>query len=230
MARPSDALLAWLRDLIKERGLNTAAVAERAGLPRGRVRKLLAGSEPMLVDELMKLSEALEISPADMGLPDGSGELLHGEDVVADGLSAAPKETGGDDDDDEEPLGLDPFGNHPEQMFRAAFALGCDFFFLADVSELEDSGVPGHVLAQYEGQELPIKLDAAYHSYNEPRYHDDRIHLTLSFDQLYECTFPYAAIKRFVLFPVPPEVVAAPEPPADDDEERSPVPHLRLVT
>ncbi len=229
MARPSDALLAWLRDLIKERGLNTAAVAERAGLPRGRVRKLLAGSEPMLVDELMRLSEALEISPADMGLPDGAGQLLDGEDVVADGLTAAPT-GGGGGGEEEEPLGLDPFGNHPEQMFRAAFALGCDFFFLADVSELEDSGVPGHVLAQYEGQELPIKLDAAYHSYNEPRYHDDRIHLTLSFDQLYECTFPYASIKRFVLFPVPPEVVVPPDPPADDVEELPFVPHLRLVT
>lgn len=224
MGRPSDALLAWLRDLIQQRGLNTAAVAERAGIPRARMRKLLAGTESMLVDELMKLSEALEISPADMGLPDGT-DLSNGEDGVAEGLGSAP------DAPSEAPLGLDPFGNHPEQMFRAAFALGCDFFFLSDASELEDSGVPGHVLAQYAGRELPIKLDAAYHSYNDPRYHDHGITLTLSFDQLYECTFPWAAIKQFVLFPAPPEEVADPEPPTDgSDEPASSVPHLRLVT
>lgn len=225
MARPSDALLAWLRDLIQQRGLNTAAVAERAGLPRARVRKLLAGSEAMLVDELMKLSEALEISPADMGLPDSS-ELPSGEDAVAEGLATVP-ETPEDDDD---ALGLDPFGNHPEQMFRTAFALGCDFFFLAEVAQLEDSGVPGHVLKQYDGQELPIKLDAAYHSYNEPRYHSESITLTLSFDQLYECTFPYSSVKRFVLFPVPFEAPTQPEPPSEEPEDRSSVPHLRLVT
>jgi hypothetical protein len=181
----------------------------------------------MRVDELMKLSEALEISPADMGLPDGAGELPNGEDVVAEGLDSVPQ---GNGEDDDEPLGLDPFGNHPEQMFRAAFALGCDFFFLSEASDLADSGVPGHVLKQYEGQELPIKLDAAYHSYNEPRYGTDSIRLTLSFDQLYECTFPYSSIKRFVLFPVPPEVSTAPEPPTEEPEARSAVPHLRLVT
>ena len=115
-------------------------------------------------------------------------------------------------------------------MFRTAFALGCDFFFLAEAAQLEDSGVPGHVLKQYDGQELPIKLDAAYHSYNEPRYHSESITLTLSFDQLYECTFPYSSVKRFVLFPVPFEAPTQPEPPPEEPEDRSSVPHLRLVT
>ena len=215
MSRPSEPLLAWLRELISKRGLNTAALAERAKLPRDRLRKLLAGAEPMLVDELMRLSEALEIAPADMGLPDPS------PDAEATKLPAGPTQ----------PSPVDAFGNHPEQLFRVAFGLGVDFFFLCDAAGLEESGVPGHVLKQYTGRELPIKLDAAYHSYNAPRYHPDGITLTLSFDQLYECTFPWKAVKQFILFPAAPEAPLAPEPPEQEPEPAPQrVPHLRLVT
>lgn len=224
MARPSEPLLAWLRDLIQRRGLNTAAVAERAKLPRARVRKLLAGAEPMMVDELMQLSEALEISPTDMGLPGGT-PIEDPTDTTAEGVEVPPEVPS-------DALRIDPFGNHPEQMFRAAFALGCDFFFLCAADQLAESGVPGHVLAQYESRDLPIKLDAAYHSYNDPRYLEHAILLTLSFDQLYECTFPWEAVKQFVMFPAAPELPTQPTPPTPDAEEESPraVPHLRLVT
>ena len=220
MSRPSEPLLSWLRELIRKRGLNTAAVADRAKLPRARVRQLLAGTEPMLVDELMRLSEALSIAPSDMGLPDP------GEDgPVGPPLPLPP----------EPPDPFDAFGNHPEQIFRMAFGLGIDFFFLCDAAELGDSGVPGHVLNQYKGRELPIKLDAAYHSYNDPRYSPLGLTLTLSFDQLYECTFPWKAVKQFILFPLAPVAPAEPDPEGgddDSDEDEPPskgVPHLRLV-
>jgi transcriptional regulator with XRE-family HTH domain len=224
MARPSEPLLAWLRDLIQKRGLNTAAVAERAKLPRPRVRQLLAGTEPMLVDELMKLSEALEISPTDMGLP-GGAEFA--EDAVAEGVDVVPEPP-----TDDTTVTIDPYGNHPEQMFRTAFALGCDFFFLVEADLLADSGVPGHVLKQYEGRDLPVKLDAAYHSYNDPRYSPLGIRLTLSFDQLYECTFPWTCVRQFVMFPAAPDALPEepPEPDSDEDEAPRSVPHLRLVT
>jgi transcriptional regulator with XRE-family HTH domain len=216
--RPSEQLLVWLRELIQRKGLNTAAVAEKAGLPRARVRKLLGGAEPMLVDELMQLSGALDITPGDMGLaqlddaPEG--------DVAPSSLAEA----------EADPVKVDPFGNHPEQMFRVAFGLGVDFFFLTDVAQLADSGVPQPVLAQYEGGELPIKLDAAYHSYNDPRYSEHGITLTLSFDQLYECTFPWSAVKQFILFPAEPVQPAAPEPEPEPEGTGGGVPHLRLVT
>ena len=67
---PSEALLSWLRDLIKRKGLNTAAVAERAHLPRARVRKLLAGTEPdSWLEDNDKFEErtvewALELDPS----------------------------------------------------------------------------------------------------------------------------------------------------------------------
>jgi len=213
---PSEALLSWLRDLIKRKGLNTAAVAERAHLPRARVRKLLAGTEPMLVDELMMLSNALEIDPADMGLAEASAE--------APALPAAPAEP-------PEGPNVDGFGNHPEQLFKVAFGLGVDFFFLSESRQLADSGVPQTVLKQYDGREIPIKLDAAYHSYNNPRYSDHGITLTLSFDQLYECSFPWSAIKQFILFPVSPEEPVDGDEPPEEEEDPSPgIPHLRLVT
>jgi len=211
---PSEPLLSWLRDLIQRKGLNTAAVAERAHLPRARVRKLLAGTEPMLVDELMKLSNALEIDPADMGLADVPAEV------------PAPAEKPAE----VEVPTVDPFGNHPEQMFKIAFGLGVDFFFLSEARQLEDSGVPATVLQQYEGREIPIKLDAAYHSYNNPRYSDHGITLTLSFDQLYECSFPWTAIKQFILFPVTPDEASDDDAPDDDEPPSDGIPHLRLVT
>lgn len=217
-SRPSDQLLSWLRELIQKKGLNTAAVAERAGLPRARVRKLLGGAEPMLVDELMQLSGALDIKPGDMGLAqlddEGGGDATAPE-PMADADSA---------------VRVDPFGNHPEQMFRVAFGLGVDFFFLCDVAQLEGSGVPEPVIAQYTGGELPIKLDAAYHSYNDPRFGEHGITLTLSFDQLYECTFPWGAIRQFILFPAEPQTPAEVEPTPEPEPEPKGPPHLRLVT
>lgn len=237
MARPSDPLLALLRRLLDERGMNTARLAEQTQITRPRARKILAGTEPMLVDELLRIGEALKLSPADLGLAAGTipvGEPEGDHSAAAAGLADANHDDALDFpeaslDRKSEPT-VDPWGNQPEQLFRIAFGLGCDFFFLVDTQQIEDSGVPKHVLTSYAGRELPIRLDAAYHAYNEPRYSENSVTLTLSFDALYECTFPWGAIKQFVLFPATPD-----EPPAeelDDDSEEAPrqTSHLRLVT
>lgn len=218
MARPSEPLLAWLRNMLKSKGLNTAHVADASGIPRARVRKILAGSEDMTVDELMMLSDSLQLDPTD----------LTGVAAAEAAAAAAGDVDPEPEADDAEAPRVDPWGNQPEQLFRIAFELGCDFFFLADTEQLEDSGIPGHVLDPYRGRELPIKLDAAYHRYNEPRYDEDGITLTLSFDALYDCHFRWTCIKQFVLFPVQPE----PAQPTEEEEEEQPdgVPHLRLVT
>ena len=197
MGRPSAPLLSWLRDMLKQKGLNTAHVADASGIPRARIRRILDGTEDMTVDELMLLSDSLQLDPADL-----SSQAIAQAEAKADAPVIEPEDT----------LGVDPWGNQPEQLFRIAFGLGCDFFFLADTTQLEGSGVPETVLKQYNGRELPIKLDAAYHKYNDPKYGPDGITLTLSFDQLYDCTFRWPAIKQFVLFPL------APEPPSDTDE------------
>lgn len=219
MARPSEPLLAWLRKMLKSKGLNTAHVADASGIARKRVRKILAGTEDMTVDELMMLSDSLQLDPADLT---GVGAA----DVAAEADDADVDPTAELDAID--PPMVDPWGNQPEQLFRIAFELGCDFFFLADTEHLDESGIPDHVLEPYQGRELPIKLDAAYHRYNEPRYDEDGITLTLSFDALYDCHFKWPCIKQFVLFPIQPE----PAQPTEEEEEEQPagVPHLRLVT
>lgn len=212
MTDTSEPLLRMLRELMQKRGLNTAAVAANADLDRHRLRRVLKGSEPMTVDELLRIGQALNLSPEDLGLP---------TDADFPDKPSEPVEVVEAPDD---ALGVDPWGNHAEQLFQVGFALGCDFLFLADVTLLEGSGVPQAVLSQFAERELPIKLDATYHRYNDPHYTPNGITLTLSFDQLCECKFPWAAIKQVMFFPAPAE------PPGEEEETPEERPVLRLIT
>lgn len=224
MSKPSEPLLTWLRDIIGKKKLNSAGIADLTKIPKARVRKILVGSESMTVDELLQLCEALHVTPADMGL----------------GEQSVPKAT--------PELGttanswhLDPFGNHPRQLFQMGFALGCDFLFLADTNQLEDSQIPEKIRAQHAGRNMAIRLDAAYHQYNEPEYYEEGIQITLSFDSLYRCRFPWESVKQFVFYPeqAPAEEKPAPksEDPATEQESASDedpptppkAPHLRLL-
>lgn len=214
MSRPSEPMLAFLRKLVDGRGLTAATLAAKTGVPRARMRKILVGAEPMTLDEFAGITGALELGPADVGLADGSVPAEPAGDADPDALPASPAPV------------VDPWGNHPEQLFRVAFALGVDFLFVARADELGDSGVPKHVLAEHRGRGLAIKLDAAYHSYNAPRYDDEGVTLTLSFDALYDCTFPWTAVEQFVFFPAPAEARKEAEPAAKVERGK---PKLRLV-
>ena len=211
MARISDPLLAWLRELLQKRNLNASALAQATQLPRQHIRRILGGSEDMTLDELLLISQALDLSPTDFAnLPmmEDEGPSLK---VV----------------DEDPPLTLNPFGNHPEQLFRVGFDLGCDFLFLSKTSELDDSHIPARILAPYRHENsFPIRLDAAFHQHMNPRFTPDGVHLKLSLDDgLYECQFPWHAIVRVVFFPETPE-----EQDEPDTEEVPGTPHLRLVT
>lgn len=220
--RPSAPLLKMLREWIQKKRLNTAAAAQAMGVDRARARRVLSGSEAMTVDELLALGTLLELSPEDLALTTSA--------------PPAPKKTamprvvsmqGAVKEDDFDTL--DPYGNHPEQLFRAAFALGVDFMFVVATAGLEDSGVPKSTLDQYSGRELPIKLDAAFHVHNNPSYNDVGVSLTLSFDALYTCSFPWSAFRQFIFFPVIPDPIEEEEEVdvPDPDDGR---PKLRLVT
>ncbi|MCA9491577.1 MAG: helix-turn-helix transcriptional regulator [Myxococcales bacterium] len=214
MSRPSDQVLALLRKIMADRKVNTASLAASVNIPRARMRKLLAGTEPMLVDELLLMSQVLEVSPADMGMAEGV------EAAESEGAPVA-----------EAPSAVDPFGNHPAQLMKMAFELGCDVQFVCDSALLQDSGVPKQVLDANRGRPLAIRLDAAYHAYNEPRFDEDALTLVLSFDALYTCTFPWSAFGHVTFFPAPWEgVTQADEHPEPEPEpEARPRPHLRLV-
>ena len=235
MSRPSEPLLAWLRDLIASRKLNTAAVANRAKLPRARVRKLLTGKVPMTVDELLMISQALDLSPSDMGVAMPS-EMADSEgDTVVDDVADA-SDTLIDllpDPEANRALYIDPFGNHHHQLFVVLFELGCDFAFLTETSQLVDSGIPAAVLEAHEGRPMLIRLQAAYHGYNNPRYEGDSVTLTLSFDALHECRFPWTSVVEVMVTPAGfdpgPDAEFSLDESADEPQEKKGSSHLRLV-
>jgi hypothetical protein len=206
-----DNLIEWIRKLLAERGLAVGALAASTGIERKRLRRVLGGSAEMTVREMVAIVGAMEISAEEMGMS------------ALEAASASPAPV------PEAQPAVDPWGNQTQQLFEMAFALGCDFSFLADTSALTDSGIPEPVLARFNNGPLLIKLDAAYHKYNKPRYTERDVTLTLSFDALYDCTFPWTAISQVAFFPMVEELDSSPEP--DDGEEETPDrPTLRLVT
>lgn len=197
--KPSAGLLRQLRALMDARKLNTAAVAQALGRPRGEVRKLLTGGLPLTVDDLVEITQALGLTMEDFGV------------VVPD------------IDEEAEPAVPPPsahWDNQPRALVEFAFELGIDVMLLFDPAQLDDWNGPVAVLQQHKGQALPIQLDAAYHRHMDPGYEDDAFWVTLSFDQLYRCRFPWTAVQRVIFTPFPP---SAPE-------EDAPGPGLRLVT
>lgn len=221
-SRPSEPLLALLRNALQQKGMNTAALARKVGEGRATVRNVLAGQEPLTVDQLMAWTAALELSVDDLvglGGPEVASRL-RAVDLVEP--RPAPMPAGR--------IIVDPFGNPVEQAFRLAFGLEVDFTFVLDSTRLAGSGVPDHVLRTWP-ERLVIKLDAAFHAHNDPRYSAEGVSLVLSFDRLYTCTFPWEAVQQVVYNlegVVPPP---SPDGPDSDGEDEAPAgrPALRLV-
>lgn len=231
--RPSEPLLQLLRDVARKKGLNTAALAQAADIPRSRLKHVLSGSEPLTVDELIRLSQALEISAGDMaGLP--ADLATTDEDTNERGPEAVAGRRGGAAlatvDDGPPPIDIDPYGNHAEQMLTLGFGLGCDIHVVLDSTQLEGTGVPAATLARYT-ERLPLHLEAAYHRHHDPRFLPEALQLTLSFDALYTCTLPWSAFQQITLFPLAPEPPVAPPPEPKPGAPSAPRRggHLRLV-
>lgn len=228
-SRPSEPLLHLLRTVAQKKGLNTAALARAAGIERARLKHVLSGGEPLTVDELLQLAEVLELNATDLaGLPNAP------EDAPSSGPALVSARRGNAalatvDDFGPDMPELDPFGNHAEQILKLGFGLGIDIYMLLDAKELRSSGVPDATLKQYPDQ-LPLRLDAAYHRHHDPRFLVDGIALKLSFDALYDCELPWTAFRQVTLFPLPPDPPdeEPPEPPTDEPRvvKRG---HLRLI-
>jgi len=203
--------------MMKDRDVNVAMLAKQIDLSRAEVRRVLSGKEDMSLDQLILFSDGLGLSQSDLA----ASELP--TPAALDRTVPAPSTA------NESEIQIDPWGNQPEQLFRVAFALGCNFFFLTRTDQLEHSGVPDSVLERYDDKPLPIKLDAAFHLHNKPKYEKDGITLVLSFDTLYECTFPWSSIIQIVFFPAAPTDGDISDS-SDEDPKPKKHPHLRLLT
>jgi len=209
--RPSEPLVRLLRESVDRKGLNTASIASTLGVPRSELKHMLAGTEPLTVDLMIALADILDLGPEDLGmlgveLPEPSASLhALSHETQSPNLPA-----------------LDPYGNHTEQILRLGFGIGCDMHIVLHSEHLVDSGIPAETLEQFPDL-LPIKLDAAFHHHNDPKFLPDNIQLVLSFDGVYTTTLPWHAFAQITLIPIEPEF----------EEETEPTPpngsHLRLI-
>jgi transcriptional regulator with XRE-family HTH domain len=239
----SEALLARVRDGMKRRGLNRAALAKRMGADRKQLRSVLAGREALTVDQFFAMVEALGLSPLELGLPADLAGLELGDDsaAVEPSEDEAAEDEAAEDGAPHEPPTLalapeqaevavqlvDPDGPQAAEMLRLGFALGVDIHLACATDQLGQSGIPEAVLSRFPDL-LPIKLDAAYHHANRARYLDEHLELRLSFDRVRTCYFPWAAIRQITFFPEPPLDVSPDPDPEVPEPGAGPV--LRLVT
>jgi transcriptional regulator with XRE-family HTH domain len=209
---PSAPLLRMLREAADTQGLNTAALARAADIDRSSLKQVLAGQTPLTVDTFVRLAEALSL---------GANELAALATTGADALPAPTKLTPVAHQESLELPPADPLGDHASQTLRLGFSLGCDMVFMLRTSELKDSGIPDSALDQFEAH-MPIRLDAAFHQHNDPRFLPDGLTIQLSFDAIYECSIPWSAFVQITMIPLASTPTATePSPPAG--------PHLRLV-
>lgn len=216
--RPSEPLLVFLRDAIRRKGLSTADLAERVGKGRAEIKRALAGTDPLTVDDLVLMSQALQLTPAELGLvpPDAPQPT---EDVPA----PVPLRVAGDDPPEAPAGGPDPFGNLPEQVLRLGFTLGLDLMVECDSTKLGASGIPKTAL-DANPKFMKLAFPAKYHKHNQAVFGAEAFGVRLSFDKIYTCALPWESI-RGVSFILPAEEPAPPAP-APEPTRR---PALRVV-
>ncbi|MBM74869.1 MAG: hypothetical protein CMK59_05675 [Proteobacteria bacterium] len=203
-----------LLEMIQKKGWNTSSAAKAIDMDRKELKRMLQGKIPLTVNTMIKLGAVLDIQPEDL-----------------ERLSQAPKT---------QPPKLQPLpnlrtddllNNQPEALIKIGFKMGMSFRFLARTDLLVDSGVPEYILQQFTPL-LPIQLDPLYHQHHNPKFQSKGIELTMSFDALYTCFFPWESIQRVVFVPEAPEIVeedSSSELAAEELSERT-APFLRLVT
>ena len=207
--RPSEPLVQFLRDAAERKGLNTASIATTLGVSRSELKHMLAGTEPMTVDLMISMAELLDLGPEDLG-------MLGVDTPQPETTMRSVKHAESNDHS------FNPYGNHAEQILKLGFGIGCDMHIILQSDRLEDSGVPEETLEQFPDL-LPIKLDAAFHHHNDPKFVPEGVTLVLSFDGLYTTTLPWSAFAQITLIPLEPEMMDDTEPPPSNGS------HLRLI-
>lgn len=209
-------LLAQIRKLLNEKGWNSAQLASVLNLDRRRMRNILAGKESLTVDTFFDIVEKLQITPSDLGFAVDSSKL---------DLSTVEEE-----DLKNLPDVLFDESQQVVELFKLGFRLGIDMHFVADSSLLNKSGIPITVLSRFP-QTIPIKLDAAFHKFNKPEFHEDSLQINLSFDGISTCYFPWKSVLQISFKPEhfdAPEKPVKPEKPLEPEPPKK-IPSLRLI-
>ena len=209
--KPSEPLVRLLRESVDRKGLNTAAIASALGVPRSELKHMLAGTEPLTVDLMIALAEILELGPEDMGMLN-----------VEVPTEKSPLQSFGVDTQGHTLPPIDPYGNHAEQILKLGFGIGCDMHIVLHSEHLGDAGIPEQTLTQFPDL-VPIKLDAAFHHHNEPKFLPEHVELVLSFDGLYTTQIPWNAFAQITLIPLEPEFEDDPDQLSQNGS------HLRLI-
>lgn len=208
MSRPSDPLLAWLRQWLDAHDVSVAEVARRMQITRPRARKLVTGAEPMTLDEFVLLTQALGVDPTEVSGAEATP-------AQPSPVRAVPA-----------PVDLPDDACQAERVLRLAFDQQIDVQLRLHEPSLEGWGGPDAVREAWAGKDLPIQLLATYHKFMEPAFTAEGFGVTLSFDRLYRCQLPWAAVRSITCVPMPPKAAAPEPPPAPEPRPR---PTLRLV-
>ena len=216
MSNPSSQILDLLLDMMKKKNLNTASLSQKSGIDKKTLKRIFNDKEELTVNQLMKLSAALDLQETDfLQIPESSDDTMTSQD------SAMLKSSESSTDWTPNPMGI-----QAEQIIRLGFALGVDILFTAETKYLENSQVPESILKKFDPK-MPIRLDAAYHHHYRPNYFDDGIEIRLSFDALYTCFFPWHSIDQVTCF------VFEEEPESEKivplEEKTNPASFLRVV-
>ena len=218
---PSQFLMEMLRVASDSVGMSSAELANATGIDEERLEAIMEGREPITVDEFMLLALELELGLDELGLPMVPAPLDSDELSLGDIL--APGDSGDLAAGEEIAVVADPGANQVAQVMQLGFALGCDIFFIAETEKLSESGLPEEVLLKFSEQ-MPIRLDAAFHRHMAPKYSEEGLTLLLSFGSLYTCCIPWDAFTQVTLYPMAPQINAPPEEAPKPSRA-----HLRLV-
>jgi hypothetical protein len=201
-----------------KQNLNTAALAQKVGFERKKLKRILTGQSDLVVRDFMHISMALSLD-ADLieeHMQNFPKEKIQEASTKEEKNTIVLTQIGAKDTGKWDPL---PLENHSKQLISYGFALGCNMLLLCDTKKLQHSSIPKEVLAQFEPR-IPVQLDATYHPYNKPQYFDDGLEIKLSFDDLYTCFLPWDSIEQVIF-----------RPSLDEESEESPPepPKLRLL-
>jgi transcriptional regulator with XRE-family HTH domain len=209
--KPSKPIINLILTVMKDKGINTSALAKKVGIEKRLLKNILRGEEVLTVDHLMLISSAIELN----------------EEYLTQLNFLPTEETEVEKPNFVQPQGVwepDPNGIHAQQLIQLGFALGSDILFTAQTNALEGFGIPKQILQQPNYQpKIPIRLDAAYHQYYRPSYTEEGLNIRLSFDDVYDCFFPWFTIDRVTFF------VEETEPTPSETPTKESAPFLRII-